>query len=153
MPLGLVYTGEKDNLLANQKKALASNFCEPNFKEFRLKWWRKELFCIVWTSWMGWGRVEWHWHMGMSYLTSLNPELLKNIAYVGFSSIFLLNFFLHVFCSSTKIIGNSSSLFHLWRRYFLYQILTIVQSMLFPHVSDYCRRLFVGGGNVHVDDR
>ena len=39
------------------------------------------------------------------------------------------------------------------RGYFLYQILTIVQSMLFPHVSDYCRRLFVGGGNVHVDDR
>ena len=35
------------------------------------------------TSWIGWGRVEWDWHMGMSYLTSLNTQLFKNIAYVG----------------------------------------------------------------------
>ena len=34
----------------------------------------KSFFCIVGTSWMGWGRVEWYWHMGMSYLTSLNPH-------------------------------------------------------------------------------
>ena len=44
MPLGVVYTREKENLLAHQKWACASNFCEPNFQEFRLKWWRKELF-------------------------------------------------------------------------------------------------------------
>ena len=44
MPLGVVKTGEKENLLAHQKWACASNFCEPNFQEFRLKWWRKELF-------------------------------------------------------------------------------------------------------------
>ena len=57
---------------------------QPNFQEFRLKWWRKKLFfCIVGTSWMGWGRVEWYWHMGMSYLTSLNTHIFKNIAYVG----------------------------------------------------------------------
>ena len=43
----------------------------------------KSFFCIVGTSWMGCGRVEWYWHMGMSYLTSLNPQLFKNIAYVG----------------------------------------------------------------------
>ena len=43
MPLGVVYTREKENLLAHQKWACASNFCEPNFQEFRLKWWRKEL--------------------------------------------------------------------------------------------------------------
>ena len=43
----------------------------------------KSFFCIVGTSWMGWGRVEWYWHMGMSYLTSLNTQLFKNIAYVG----------------------------------------------------------------------
>ena len=28
----------------------------PN-QEFLLKWWRKELFCIGVTSWLGWGRV------------------------------------------------------------------------------------------------
>ena len=38
---------------------------------------------IVGTSWMGCGRVEWYWHMGMSNLTSLDPQLSKNIAYVG----------------------------------------------------------------------
>ena len=43
----------------------------------------KSFFCIVGTSWMGCGRVEWYWHMAMSYLTSLNPQLFKNIAYVG----------------------------------------------------------------------
>ena len=43
----------------------------------------KSFFCIVGTSWMGLVRVDWHWHMGMSYLTSLNPQLIKNIAYVG----------------------------------------------------------------------
>ena len=31
-------------LQAHQKWAWNSNFCEPNFQEFRLKWWRKELF-------------------------------------------------------------------------------------------------------------
>ena len=31
-------------LLVHQKWACASNFCEPNFQEFCLKWWRKELF-------------------------------------------------------------------------------------------------------------
>ena len=43
----------------------------------------KSFFCIVGMSWMGWGRVEWYWHMAMSYLTSLNTQLFKNIAYVG----------------------------------------------------------------------
>ena len=42
----------------------------------------KSFFCIVGTSWMGWGRFEWDWHMGMSYLTS-SIQLFKNIAYVG----------------------------------------------------------------------
>ena len=83
MPLGVVKTGEKENLQAHQKWACACKFCEPYFQEFCLKWWRKELFCIVGTSLMGCGRVEWYWHMGMSYLTSLNPQLFKNIAYVG----------------------------------------------------------------------
>ena len=77
---GTTWQGEK-NMLPHQKLPCGSKFCEPNFQEFRLKWWRKELFCIVGTSWMGWGRVEWDWHMGMSYLISLNPKLLKNIAY------------------------------------------------------------------------
>ena len=57
---------------------------------------------------MGWGRVEWYWHMGMSYLTSLNPQLSKNIAYVGSFEHFSVQLFLHVFCNSTKTSANSS---------------------------------------------
>ena len=54
MPLGVVKTGKKENLLFHQKWAWNSKFCEPNFQEeFRLKWWRKELFFALW------GRVEW----------------------------------------------------------------------------------------------
>ena len=37
MPLGVVKNGKKENLLAHQKLACASNFCEPNFPKFRLK--------------------------------------------------------------------------------------------------------------------
>ena len=47
--------------------AFAINFCEPSFQEFRLKWWCKELFCIVGTSWMGWSRVGWDWQLGMYF--------------------------------------------------------------------------------------
>ena len=72
MPMGVVKTGKKENLHVHQKWPCTCKFCEPNFQEFRLKWWRKELFCIVGTSWMGWGRVEWDWYLGMSYLSSLN---------------------------------------------------------------------------------
>ena len=48
-------------------------------------------------------------HGNIIYLTSLNPQLSKNIAYVGSASIFLFNFFLHVFCNSTKTSANSSA--------------------------------------------
>ena len=68
----------------------------------------KSFFCIVGTSWMGWGRVEWYWQMGMSYLTSLNAQLSKNIAYVGSFKHFSVQLFLHVFCKSTKTSANSS---------------------------------------------
>ena len=74
--------------------------------EFCLIWWRKELFCIVGTSWMGWGRVEWDWHMGMSNLTSLNPQLFKNIAYVGPFKHFSVHLFLSVFRNPTESIAN-----------------------------------------------
>ena len=69
----------------------------------------KSFFCIVGTSWIGWGRVEWHWHMGMSYLTSLNPQLFKkySICWV-FQAFFSSTFFLHVFCNSTKTSAYSS---------------------------------------------
>ena len=70
----------------------------------------KSFFCIVGTSWMGWGRVEWYWHMGMSYLTSLNPQLFKSIAYVGLFGRFSVQLFLHVFCISTKTSANCSAL-------------------------------------------
>ena len=41
---GVVKNDIKENLLLHQKWAFNSNFCEPNFQEFCLKWWRKELF-------------------------------------------------------------------------------------------------------------
>ena len=47
----------------------------------------KSFFCIVGTSWMGWGRVEWHWHMGMSYLTSLSRSRDMNFLRVPFPKI------------------------------------------------------------------
>ena len=54
----------------------------------------KSSFWIVGTSWMGWGRPRWDWHMGMSYLTFLNSQLFKNIAYVGsFKHFFLFHLF------------------------------------------------------------
>ena len=46
--------------------------------------------------------------MGMSYLTSLNSQLLKDIAYVGSFKHFSVQLFLHVFCNSTKTSANSS---------------------------------------------
>ena len=49
--------------------------------------------------------------MGMSYLTSLNHQLFKNIAYVGSFKLFSVKFFLHKFCNSTKTITNSSEMF------------------------------------------
>ena len=61
----------------------AATFVNQIFRNFGWNDNVKSSFWIVGTSWMGWGRVEWHWHMGMSYLTSLNTQLLKNIAYVG----------------------------------------------------------------------
>ena len=44
MPLGPLGKMKKRNLLPHQKWPWGSNFCETNFQEFRLKWWRKELF-------------------------------------------------------------------------------------------------------------
>ena len=58
----------------------------------------KSFFCIVGTSWMGWGRVEWYWHMGMSCYASLNSQLFKNIAYVGSFKHFSVELVLTLFC-------------------------------------------------------
>ena len=40
-------------------------------------------------------------HGNIIYLTSLNPQLSKNIAYVGSFGHFSVQFFLLVFCNST----------------------------------------------------
>ena len=68
-------------LIKNDREAVT--FVNLIFRNFRWNDNVKSFFCIVGTSWIGWGRFEWHWHMGMSYLTSLNTQLFKNIAYVG----------------------------------------------------------------------
>ena len=63
----------------------------------------KSFFCIVGTSWMGWGRVEWYWHMRMSCLTSLNTQLFKNIAYVGsFKHFYVQPFFYMYFATRPR---------------------------------------------------
>ena len=55
------------------------------------------------TSWRGWRRVEWDWHMRMSYLTSLNPQLFENIAYVGSFKYFLFNLFYMYFATCPSL--------------------------------------------------
>ena len=104
MPLGLIDTGKKENLLEHKKWACTSNFCATNLQEFRLKWWHKELFLHcgdelngLGLSWMGLTHGECH-----IYLTSLNPQLFKYIAYVGSFRHLSVQLFLHVFCNSTK---------------------------------------------------
>ena len=71
-------------------------------------WWNKTHFyhrqCLIEmltkrALFASWGRVEWDWHMEMSYLTSVNPQLFKNIAYVGY---------FHVFCPFIYSTHNSS---------------------------------------------
>ena len=39
----------------------------------------------------------------------LGPPAFEKYSMLGLSSIFLFNFFLHVFCNSTKTITNNSS--------------------------------------------
>ena len=51
---------------------------------------------------MGCGRVEWYSHMGMSYLTSLNPQLFKNIAYVGSFKHFSVQLFYMYFATQPR---------------------------------------------------
>ena len=65
MPLWPLYTEKKENLLLHQKWACNSNFCEPNFQEFRL--------------------------------TSLDPQLFKNIAYVGSFKHFSVQLFFYMY--------------------------------------------------------
>ena len=48
--------------------------------------------------------------MGMSYLTSLNTQLFKNIAYVGSFGHYPVQITLHVFCSLFFSAHNSSGI-------------------------------------------
>ena len=45
----------------------------------------------------------------MPYLRPLNPQLFKNIAYVGCFKHFSVQLFLHVFCNSTKSSANRNN--------------------------------------------
>ena len=57
---------------------------------------------------MGWGRVEWHWHMGMSYFTSLNTQLFKNM--LGLSVIILFNLIFNVNSNLAESSANCSGM-------------------------------------------
>ena len=83
MPLGLVDTGEKRNLLAHQKWACASNICEPYFHEFCQKWWRKEHFLHCGDELDGLGTSWMRLTHGNFIFDVLEPPAFKNIAYVG----------------------------------------------------------------------
>ena len=76
MPLEPLCKEKKRNLLPHQKWPWGSNFCEPHFLDLSLKEHFTSSFLLCGNEL--YGRVEWDWHMGMSYLTSLNPHLFKN---------------------------------------------------------------------------
>ena len=59
--------------------------------------------------------------MGMSYLTYLNPQLLKNIVYVASFKHFSVQLFYMNFCNSTKSIAKRSMPFCCWHGYQYYQ--------------------------------
>ena len=109
MPLRVVYTGEKENLLAHQKWACASNFWEPNFQEFRLKWWRKELFLHCGDELNGLGPSWMVLTHGNVIFDTLEPPAFQkySICWV-FRAFFCSTFFLHVFFNSTKTSADSS---------------------------------------------
>ena len=107
MPLGVVKNGKKIYCYIKNEHVTVT-FVNLIFRNFAWNDDVKSFFGIVGTSWMGWGWVEWDWHMGMSYFTSLNPQLFRNIAYVGFFKHVSVQLFSHVFCNSTKTITNSS---------------------------------------------
>ena len=79
MPLGPLGKEKKENLLPQQKWPWGSNFCEPNFQ--------LRAFLALW------GRVEWDWHMGMSYLTlhcwTLSFSKIANICQSSVFQVFL----------------------------------------------------------------
>ena len=89
----------------------AATFVNQIFRNFGWNDSVKSFFCIVGTSWMGWGRVEWYWHTGMSYLTSLNTQLFKNIAYVGSFGHILFNLIFNVNSNLAESSANCSALF------------------------------------------
>ena len=84
----------------------AATFVNQIFKNFAWNDGVKSFFCIVGTSWMGWSRVEWYWHMGISYLTSLNTQLFKNIAYVGSFGHILFNLIFNVNSNLAEFSAN-----------------------------------------------
>ena len=92
----------------------AATFVNQIFRNFGWNDSVKSFFCIVGTSWMGWGRVEWHWHMGMSYLTSLNTQLFKNIAYVGSFGHILFNLIFNVNSNLAESSANCSDTRAFW---------------------------------------
>ena len=87
----------------------AVTFVNQIFRNFGWNDSVKSFFCIVGTSWMGWGRVEWYWHTGMSYLTSLNTQLFKNIAYVGSFGHILFNLIFNVNSNLAESSANCSA--------------------------------------------
>ena len=88
---------------------MPATFVNLVFQEFLLNWWSNLLFCIVGTSWMGWGRVEWDWHMGMSYIFDTLDAFQKYCMWWVFHAFFSSSFFLHVFYNLTKSLTNSSA--------------------------------------------
>ena len=131
MPRGPLYTEKKENLLLHQKWACNSHFCEPNFQEIRLKWWRKELFWHCGDEWNGLG-PSW---MGLTHgnviFDILEPSAFQkySICWV-FQAFFCSTFFYMYFAiqprPALKLLNSSETLVnmshhgyqnhHLWSR-------------------------------------
>ena len=79
------------NTISDHKSLMFRNFvCKSSLHHH---------FCSVRMSLMGWGRIEWDWHMGMSYLRSLYPQLWRMNHWCVNQILHLVPSQSHWFCS------------------------------------------------------
>ena len=90
MPPGLCLVKEEKKLLGIQYFGLLCKFCEPNFQEFRLKWWRKELILHCGDE-----------SKGNFIFDILEPPAFQNNTYVGW--VFLINFLCMYFATRPSL--------------------------------------------------
>ena len=100
MPLGVVKDGKMYMYIKNEHVHVT--FVTLIFRNFPWNDDVKSFICTVGMSWMSWGRVEWYWHLRMSYLTSLDHQVLKKYSICWVFRALSVQLFLHEFCNSTN---------------------------------------------------